>query len=168
MNYDVLIQSSQEGQYQATVLNWPELKAIGKSEQSVLETIQHELFLKLNQGKVIQLQWPTINYQISATTARRRVSRLVASELGNLLYGGEPILKLSLQPCWAVPVMLAYPDRGLVGQVGLIEVDLGTGELLTTDKQLGEIKQNAQQLAECTLLAWSEFDYLYAIICPKV
>jgi predicted RNase H-like HicB family nuclease len=147
MNYNVLIQPFQENQYQATVLNWPELSVTGKTEQVVLENIQQEILLKLNQGKIIQLQLPAINYRISPTTARRRVSRLVISELGNLLYGDEPVLQLNLRPCWRVPIMLAYPDRGPVGQVGMIEVDIETGELLVTEKLLDEIKNNAQQLA---------------------
>jgi len=152
MNYDVLIQPSHEDQYQGTVLNWPELHVTGKSEQAVLETIQQEILLRLSRGKVVQFQLPAINYQISATTARRRVSRLVVSEVGNLLYGDEPTLQLNQRPCWCVPIMLAYPDRGPVGQVGMIDVDIETGELFVTDKLLVEIKNNAQQLAKRTLV----------------
>jgi len=42
---------------------------------------------------------------ITATVARRRVSRLVISEIGNLLYGGAPSLFVGERICWRVPVL---------------------------------------------------------------
>jgi len=56
--------------------------------------------------------------RVTAAAARKRVSRLVQSELGNLLYGGEPALVVGERIGWRVPVLLAFPDRGRVGQAG--------------------------------------------------
>src|SRR5687768_6236481 len=64
---------------------------------------------------------------ISAAVARRRVSRLVVSEIGNLLYGGEPTMIIGKRICWRVPVWLAYPSTGPVGEVGTLDVDVETG-----------------------------------------
>jgi hypothetical protein len=87
---------------------------------------------------------------ITATVARRRVSRLVISEIGNLLYGGEPSLVVSERICWRVPILLAFPDTGPVGQVGALDVDVETGEVLVTPDRLVEIEEYAQYLARRT------------------
>lgn len=87
---------------------------------------------------------------VTATMARRRVSRLVISEIGNLLYGGEPSLVVGERISWRVPVLLAYPDTGLVGQAGALDVDVETGEILVTPEQLTEIADYAHYLAQRT------------------
>jgi hypothetical protein len=87
---------------------------------------------------------------VTATMARRRLSRLVISEIGNLLYGGEPSLVISERICWRVPVLLAYPGTGPVGQVGALDIDVETGEILVTPEQLTEIADYAHYLAQRT------------------
>ena len=85
---------------------------------------------------------------VTALEARRRVSRLVISELGNLLYGGEATLVVGDRICWRVPVLLAYPDRGLVGQVGELDVDVETGAVLASVEQLKDLADYALFLAQ--------------------
>jgi hypothetical protein len=87
---------------------------------------------------------------VTATMARRRVSRLVVSEIGNMLYGGEPSLAIGERICWRVPVILAYPDAGPVGQAGTLDVDVESGEVLVTPQQLAEIADHAHYLAQRT------------------
>lgn len=87
---------------------------------------------------------------ITATTARRRASRLVASEISNLLYGGEPTLVIDKHICWRVPILLAYPNTGLVGQVGVLDVDVESGEVFVTPEKLEEIRNYAHYLAQRT------------------
>ncbi|HKZ86875.1 MAG TPA: hypothetical protein VJ793_24885 [Anaerolineae bacterium] len=87
---------------------------------------------------------------ITATTARRRVSRMVISEIGNLLHGGEPSLVMGERIRWRVPIILAYPDIGPVGQVGALDVDVETGEVLASPEQLDEIRAYAQYAAQHT------------------
>lgn len=86
--------------------------------------------------------------RVTASEARRRVSRLVASEIGNLLYGGEPTLTVGERILWRVPVVLSYPDSGSVGQAGTLDVDVETGAVLATQEQLTAIADYALFLAE--------------------
>ena len=72
------------------------------------------------------------------------------SEIGNLLYGGEPTLAVGERICWHVPVLLAYPDSGPVGQVGVLDVDIETRAVLTTPEQLAVLSDYALFLAERT------------------
>jgi len=90
---------------------------------------------------------------ITARMAQRRASRLVISEIGNLLYGGEPSLVIGERVCWRVPIILAYPDTGPTGQVGVLDVDVETGAVLTTPEQSTEIAQYAHDLALRTAAA---------------
>ena len=90
----------------------------------------------------------TASLNVSAKGARRRVSRLVVSEVGNLLYAGEPSLSIGERIRWRVPVVLAYPDQGEIGEVGALEVDVETGAVLTTPEQLTAISDYALYLAE--------------------
>ncbi|MDY6876342.1 MAG: hypothetical protein SWK90_09100 [Chloroflexota bacterium] len=87
---------------------------------------------------------------MTATMARRRVSRVVISEIGNLLYGGEPSLVVGDHIQWRVPVMLAYPDTGSVGEVGALDVDVETGMVLASPERLQEIADRAHHLAQRT------------------
>ncbi len=85
---------------------------------------------------------------VTATAARRRVSRLVISEIGNLLYGGEPTLVVGERVWWRVPVLLAYPDTGPISQVGTLDVDVETGEVLVPAEKMAEIANYAQFVAQ--------------------
>jgi hypothetical protein len=85
---------------------------------------------------------------ITARTARQRVSRLVASELGNLLFGGDPTLVVGERVVWRVPVTLAYPDTGPLGQIGTLDVDVETGQVMVTPEQLAKIEVEAHVLAQ--------------------
>ena len=87
---------------------------------------------------------------ISAVGARRRVSRLVISEIGNLLYGGEPSLVVGNRICWRVPILLAYPDTGPAGEAGALDVDVETGEIFVTPEQIADIQDHAHYLAQRT------------------
>lgn len=86
--------------------------------------------------------------QVTAKTAQQRVSRLVIGEIGNLLYGGKPSLVMGERICWRVPIFLAYPDTGPVGQVGTLDVDVETAEVLATEAQLAEIEEYAHHVAK--------------------
>ena len=49
---------------------------------------------------------------------------------------------------WRVPVLLAYPDSGPVGQAGTLEMDVETGAVLGNQEQLTAIADYALFLAE--------------------
>lgn len=84
---------------------------------------------------------------IDPQTAQRHVTRWVASEVGNMLMGGSPQLIVSEQVVWRVPVMLGSSQRGILGEVGTVDVDAQTGELLSSDDLVEQILQNAATLA---------------------
>jgi hypothetical protein len=88
--------------------------------------------------------------RVTSTEARRRVTRLVISEIGNLLYGGEPTLLVGERILWRVPVVLSYPDRGFVGEAGSLDVDVETGAVLASTEQLTNIADYALFLAQRT------------------
>lgn len=48
---------------------------------------------------------------------------------------------------WRVPVILALPGRGRLGEVGTIDVDVQTGQVLADEPLLSEIARHANQLA---------------------
>jgi hypothetical protein len=94
---------------------------------------------------------PVIN--ITAMTARRRVSGYVGSNISYLMGGDEPALMFS-KGClvWRVPVVLTSPRRGKIGVVGVMDVDARTGQLLipmlpqANEKLRKQIEARAQAL----------------------
>ena len=89
----------------------------------------------------------TVPVHYSAAVARRIVGRFVADEISYLLRAGEPALVASDRMRWRVPVVLALPSTGQVGEVGYLEVDVETGQLSATPEQVSAIDQHAQDLA---------------------
>ncbi len=77
--------------------------------------------------------------RVTAVEACRRVSRLVLSEVGNLLYDHAATLVVGEPTCWRVSVWLGLPTVGPVGQAGTLDVDAQTGEILYTQQLLDEI-----------------------------
>lgn len=153
MLYNIFIQPHSEGQYQAISLTWPDLSVTGHTEQAALENIRQAINHKLTKGKLIRLNIEETAPQITATTARQRVNRFVISEIGNLLYSGEPSLILAEHLYWQVPILLAYPETGPVGQVGSLAVDAQTGEVVVDDKKITEITDYARYLAQRTAVS---------------
>ena len=87
------------------------------------------------------------NIHFSAEAARRLVSRFVANEIAYLLRGGEPTLIVADRVRWRVPVLLTLPSQGIVGQVGHIDIDVETGELIITPEDIRLIQEYAEQKA---------------------
>lgn len=92
---------------------------------------------------------------VSAKEARRRVNRQVVTELGTGLIARTPELSIAgEQIAWRVPVVLSLPTLGDLGQVGAVDVDARTGELLLSEAAQRRIIQHARQLyAGATLQA---------------
>jgi hypothetical protein len=94
-----------------------------------------------------------INIHVSATLnitpliARRKVNALLLNQVGTGLGGDEPSLIVENDRlCWRVPVSLALPFQGQLGQVGQIDVDAQTGEVLADVALLQEIADHAERL----------------------
>lgn len=86
----------------------------------------------------------TIN--IAPQEAQRLVTGWVVSEVGNMLIGGRPRLIVSQPTVWRVPIVLGSSERGLLGEVASLDVDVETGELLITETSEQEILAYAQAL----------------------
>lgn len=84
---------------------------------------------------------------VTADEARQKVNREVIPELGTGLVGQTPELRvIEEQVTWRVPIILSLSRLGNIGQVGVIEVDAHTGEVLTDTDVETEIIQHARWL----------------------
>jgi hypothetical protein len=92
----------------------------------------------------------TAHINVTAQTAQRQVSKLLLDQVGNLLYGERPNLVAGERLVWRVPIWLALPTTGPIGQVGTLDVDTETGEILFTQKFLDEITERGNALARRT------------------
>ena len=110
-----------------------------------METVFQQIPQMVDITITIQITAP-FNY--SAVAARRLVNRFVADEISYLLRTEEPVLVASERIVWRVPVTLAFPDAGTVGQVGTVDVDVENGRLLLTPAQIESIHNSASELAE--------------------
>ncbi len=92
----------------------------------------------------------TLTAQVNVTdlTAQRKVSKLLLDHVGNLLYGERPSLVMGQRLLWRVPVWLALPTTGPLGQVGALDVDAQTGEILSTQQILEQIAERGDELAQ--------------------
>jgi len=61
--------------------------------------------------------------------------------------GDTPDLTVGERVYWSVPVVFTLPGKGVLGRVGTLRVDAGTGELLTDPQTEQEIMRHAEQLA---------------------
>src|SRR3954467_11591369 len=76
----------------------------------------------------------TAPVNITPFVARQKVNAFVKMEISTQLRGEQPDLLVGERLCWSVPVVLGFPDRGVVGKVGEIQVDATTGELLVNEE----------------------------------
>jgi len=89
----------------------------------------------------------TAQVNITDYTAQRRVNKLLLDQVGNLLYSERPSLVAGRRLLWRVPVWLALPTTGPLGQVGVLDVDAQTGEILFDQQILNEIEERGNALA---------------------
>jgi len=90
----------------------------------------------------------TANIQITPEVARRQVSVFVGNHIADLLHGEAPDLVLREKGVyWRVPVVLSSRSLGRIGQVGVIDVDVESGELNISDQTISEIENHAHDVA---------------------
>ena len=89
----------------------------------------------------------TAQFNYSAVVAKRMVSRFVADEISYLLRALDPVLVAAERIVWRVPIALAFPNFGTLGQVGTVDVDVENGRLLLTPPQIESIRNTALDLA---------------------
>ncbi len=93
-----------------------------------------------------------INIQLAATinvtafSAKQKVTGFVADAISTNMHGADPTLIVGDKICWRVPIILSLPPSGDRGQVGVIDVDVATGQLQITPKLITEIERRADYL----------------------
>lgn len=88
----------------------------------------------------------TVTVAVPAESARRQVHRWLLLEVSHMMGADEPTLIAGERACWRVPIHLSAPQVGLVGQVGEIDVDAITGEMMSVAAQKVTIEQRASEL----------------------
>jgi hypothetical protein len=89
----------------------------------------------------------TITIQISAEEARRQVDHWLLHEVNSQMSAGQPALVVGEQSVWRVPIARNVPHIGRVGIVGIVEVDVLSGEMDISSQRKRELIQRAEQLA---------------------
>jgi len=88
---------------------------------------------------------PIVN--ITAFTARQKVSGYVGDQISHLMGGDEPTLIWARnRVVWRVPLILTFPSRGVVGTVGFLDVDARTGQLMIPTDFSKQVEIHAQAL----------------------
>jgi len=85
---------------------------------------------------------------ITSFAARQKAGGLALSKVGTGIGADEPSLVATNQRVvWRVPLFLALPSLGRLGQVGEIDVDAQTGEVLADGATFARIIARADRLA---------------------
>src|SRR5215470_12622618 len=92
-------------------------------------------------------------FNVTAFSAKQRVTTHCVIELSSQLCGDTPELTVGERIYWSVPVVFTLPGKGVVGRVGTLRVDAATGELLTTPQIEREMMDHAEQLAQRAALS---------------
>ena len=90
----------------------------------------------------------TAPVNITPFVARQKVASFVLSEISTQLLAETPVLNVGERLCWSVPVVLTSPAKGVLGQVGEVQVDATTGELLVDGDLVQRMTEDARRLAE--------------------
>ena len=84
---------------------------------------------------------------ITSFVAKQSIEDFLLNSVGNLLCAGEPEFFVGEGGIfWKIPVHYTIPSKGTLGTVGSLLVDVQTGEIVRTIKDLEEIKSNAKML----------------------
>ena len=97
----------------------------------------------------------SVTLGITAEQAKRKLTRFLMDEVSLLINPQSPLLVVVDQNTifWRFPLIFSMGPRGRLGQVGEVDVDALTGELLLDEKQLTEIKTHARLLAQSPALS---------------
>jgi hypothetical protein len=90
----------------------------------------------------------TSQLNVTAFSARQKVAGLALSEIGTGIVADGPELIVSRRRVvWRVPLHVALPGLGHVGDIGAIDVDAQTGEVLADHHTYESLTRHARQLA---------------------
>jgi hypothetical protein len=84
---------------------------------------------------------------ITPFVVRQKVSGVVLSQVGTGVSADEPMLVVANERLvWRVPVFLALPGLGRLGDLGQIDVDVQTGQVLADQAMFKQLIENAQRI----------------------
>ena len=95
----------------------------------------------------------TQSLNVTSFSARQRVTQYVMHNLSTQLGGDAPELTVGERVFWTIPVVFTLPGKGVLGRVGALRIDAGTGELLTDPQTEQEMMRHAEQLARGAALS---------------
>lgn len=90
----------------------------------------------------------TFHLNITAIEAQRCVHHWLVDEVSSNIGADVPVLLLDERPVWRVPAWLSFPNYGQVGEVGIVDVDVETGQMLDLTRAKLEIERRAEGLVE--------------------
>ena len=111
--------------------------------------------LEIPQHRKVQIKLEiAAECNITPFVACQKVNRFLLLSVGNLLMADEASLEISPNALrWRVPVVYALPDRGILGKVGELYVDVDNGQILLEESTpLEVLTANAERLYSETAL----------------
>jgi hypothetical protein len=93
----------------------------------------------------------TADVNVSAYAARKKVDALILSNVSYMMHAREAPFIIGDRICWRVLVILSLAKRGDVGEVGVIDVDVETGQLYITPHLITEMYDRAECFARRTV-----------------
>ena len=101
----------------------------------------------LHEQQAVRLQVVPSQVQITAANARRTVNRFLLDQVSYLMGAEKPsLIHTEDRLAWRVPIVLTSPEKGIVGQVGALDVDAESGAMLIQPETTNELRQNAHAL----------------------
>ena len=89
----------------------------------------------------------TADFNVTAFVAQQKVNRYLITHVGDMLHAGEPELLAAESLCWRVPVLFSTREKGQLGKVGELLVNVDSGEVIIENpKQTEEMAANAEAL----------------------
>jgi hypothetical protein len=91
---------------------------------------------------------PSVARKISRDSAQTRANQFIIEHLPDRFCAGQPrFVIFPIRAAWSIPVVLAYPKLGTIGEVGTVIVDAELGSVVGWTP-MEEIREAAKALYE--------------------
>jgi hypothetical protein len=82
---------------------------------------------------------------IDALEARKVVSSWLLNEISYMIGAGKATLVLSQRPTWRVPAWIAFPGVPQKNIVGVVDVDVQTGEIINPNESKAKLESHLEE-----------------------
>jgi hypothetical protein len=122
--------------------------------EAMMEVLLDNALLSNLKGSQVDINiHVTTTMNVTPFVARQKVNVALLDRVGTGLLAGEPVLMAAEGHLrWRAPVNLALPGRGRLDQVGSVDVNVQTGEVLMDHALADELARHASQLAASSTL----------------